>query len=74
MTSSFDRTHTTPTKLKKEAAKAAWMKAFEDHVIEFEPKYRGKIEWPSAEFFYASGDSSIAAAEQYVENRVDDVL
>lgn len=53
----------------KETRKAAWMCKFEEHVLESEPKFRGKIEWVSAEFYYNSGDSAIAAAEQYVDNR-----
>ena len=55
----------------KAKTKAEWMGNFEDHVCALDPRHTGKIEWPSAEFFYGRGDSAFDAAEKYVENRKD---
>jgi hypothetical protein len=58
-----------PKKFQKAAARASWMKDFEDHVTKHAPEHTGKIDWDTATYLHNSGHEAKAAAEKYVSNR-----
>lgn len=58
--------HYGETKAQKQAK---WLQDFEALVVAAEPKYAGRIEWPSARHFYFTGCTPGEAATRYIENR-----
>ena len=53
----------------KHQREAAWKAAFSDAVVTAESRHAGRIEWPSATYFYNQGMTPTEAAALYIKNR-----
>jgi hypothetical protein len=56
--------------LTKSQQQAEWLAKFSDRVITLDPRHAGRIDWPTARYFYHQGRDAIEAAEDYVIKRV----
>jgi len=54
-----------------EERRAAWMREFEECVVDLDPRHAGRICWDTATYYYISGYMAMTSAAAYVANRID---